>query len=212
MGRQERRRRLRKEKPSLPWDLIIAAVVLVVFIGIAVWSYFFPLITAQSYAEGSPRVHRHMISRAVRWLEAKPVLEVVYSYTDEKNQVTQFHVREEGSKITLTDPRTKEAKEHAPDTVPDTYVTIAAKLAQLRQALRDPDFVPSHQEPEPGGHQILRLTKQVGQDVTEGFLLHFMPDHNIDAIHYFRRVADNVYIQRFYSGFITGIPAAGTQP
>jgi hypothetical protein len=212
MGRQERRRRLRKEKPSLPWDLIIAAVVLVVFIGIAVWSYFFPLITAQSYAEGSPRVHRYMISRAVRQLEAKSSLEFLYDYRDEQNQATQFEVKEEGNQITLTDPHTDVSTEYTPDTVPDTYVTVKEKLSQLRAALRDQDFVTSHQAPEPGGHQVLRLIKQVGQDVTEGYLLYFMPDHSIDAIRYFRRVAENVYIQRFYTGFVTGVPAAGTQP
>lgn len=212
MGRQERRRRLRKEKPSLPWDIMIAGLVLVLFIGIAVWAYFFPLITAQSYADGSPRVHRYMIGRAVRYLEAKPSLEVMYSYVDEKNQTTQFRVKEEGSKITLTNTQTNEATEYTPDKVPDTFVPLADTFAMLRQALRDRDFAPSHQEPEPGGHQMLRLAKQVGQDVTEGFLLYFTPDHNIDMIHYFRRVADDVYIQRVYSGFITGVPPAGTQP
>jgi len=212
MGRQERRRRLRKEKPSLPWDLIIAAVVLVVFSGIAVWSYFFPLITAQSYAEGSPRVHRHMIGRAVRQLQAKTSLEFMYSYVDEQNQTTQFRAKEEGTKITLTNTQTNEATEYAPDTVPNTYITITETLGNLRQALREGDFVPSHQEPEPGGHQMLRLAKQVGQNVTEGFLVYFTPDHSIDMVHYFRRVAEDVYIQRVYSGFITGVPPAGTQP
>jgi len=212
MGRQERRRRLRKDKPSLPWDLIIAGIILVFFIVTAVFSYLFPIITANSYAEGSPRVHRHMISRAVRQLEAKASLEFMYSYVDENNQTTQFRVLEEGSKITLTDIQTNTPSEYTPETVPDTYVTIAATLASLRQALRDADFVPSHQEPEPGGHQILRLAKQTGQQITEGYQLYFTADHAIDMIHFFRRVADDVYIQRVYSGFVTGIPPATTQP
>ncbi len=212
MGRQERRRRLRKEKSSLPWDMIIAGLVLVLFISIAVWSYFFPIITAQSYATGSPRVHRHMISRALRMLENKPSLEVMYSYVNEQNVTTQMRAKEEGAKITLTDTTTNVATEYTPDTVPDRYMPMTAIFAELRQALRDADFVTSHQEPEPGGHQMLRLAKQVGQDVTEGFLLYFTPDHNIDMLHYFRRVADDVYIQRVYSGFITGVPPAGTRP
>ncbi|MBT9177318.1 MAG: hypothetical protein DDT20_01651 [Firmicutes bacterium] len=212
MGRQERRRRLRKEKSSLPWDMIIAGLVLVLFISIVVWSYFFPIITAQSYADGSPRVHRHMISRALRILENKPRLEVMYSYVNEQNVTTQMRAKEEGAKITLTDMTTTVATEFTPDTVPDTYMPMTEAFAQLRQALRDREFVPSHQEPEPGGHQMLRLAKQVGQDVTEGFLLYFTPDHNIDMLHYFRRVAADVYIQRVYSGFITGVPPAGTQP
>jgi hypothetical protein len=192
--------------------MIIAGLVLMLFIGIAVWSYFSPIINAQSYAGGSPRVHRFMINRAVRQLADRPYLEFLYNYRDAEEQVTQFRVREEGSKITLTNPHTNEATEHTPDNVPATFVTAADIFTQLRQALRNPDFVPSHQEPEPGAHQILRLAKQIGQDVTEGFLLFFTPDHNIDMVQYFRRVADNVYIQRVYSGLITGIPPEGTTP
>ncbi|MBT9135553.1 MAG: hypothetical protein DDT34_00612 [Firmicutes bacterium] len=198
MGRAERRRKERKVGPGFSWDKIVVALVAAFFVVSAAVAYFFPLITSRSYAEGSPRIHRIIISRAISLLERQESLEFAYFFTNEAGSTMQFKAKEAGGKITLTDPIENVPKEYEAGTLPPQYQTLETALVALRAALRDKDFVITHRENEQQfGHKILQVVKRDDeQRAVEGYELYFDADHALDELHFVRRVADDKYIQR----------------
>ncbi|MBS3937061.1 MAG: hypothetical protein KGZ50_00615 [Peptococcaceae bacterium] len=207
MGRAERRRKDRRGGPGFSWDKIVVALVAAFFVVSAAVAYFFPLITSRSYAEGSPRIHRIIISRAISLLERQESLEFAYFFTNEAGSTMQFKAKEAGEKITLTDSVDNVPKEFEAGTLPPQYQTLETALVALRAALRDKDFVITHRENEQQfGHKILQVVKRDDeQRAVEGYELYFDADHALDELHFVRRVADDKYIQRVYQGLVAGM-------
>lgn len=210
MGRQDRRRRSRQGETSIQWDKIIVALVLVFFAGTALVSYLFPVISSKSYSDGSARVRKFIINRAIADLNKKTSFEFMYSYVDEKNNTTQYHTKEEGSKITLKNTGDDKTVEYTPATVPAEYTVVTTALTAVKEALKTRDFEVIYQESDTAGYNILRVVKSDGEKkVIEGYDLYFTPEHAIDILHHYRKVGDGTYVQRVYSGLISGVaPAA----
>lgn len=212
MGRQERRRRMRQRETSVQWDKIIVALVLVFFAGTALMSYMFPVISNKSYAAGGARIQRIIINRAIADLNKKTSLEFMYSYVDEKNNATQYHVKEEGSKITLKHTQDDKTVEYTPTTVPADYKTVSAALSALNEVLANRDFKIVYQESEAPGYNILNVVRyDKDKKPVEGYALYFTPEHTMDILHHYRKVGDETFIQRIYSGLVSGV-APATQP
>jgi len=207
MGRAERRRKERKGGVQFSWDKIIVGLVAVFFIVSAAIAYFFPLITNRSYAEGSPRIHRIIISRAINLLDKQDNQDFTYYFTNEAGSTIQFKAEETSEKVTLTDPVANAPKEHAKDALPREFQTLEATLEALRTATRDNDFVISHRENEQQfGHKILQVVKRDDkQALVEGYELYFDSDHALDEIHFVKRVAEDKFIQRVYQGLVAGM-------
>jgi len=207
MGRAERRRNERKGGVQFSWDKIIVGLVAVFFIATAAIAYFFPLITSRSYAEGSPRIHRIIVSRAVNLLERHEKHEFTYFFTNEAGSTMQFKAAETSDKVTLTDTVATEPKEHAKDALPKEFQDLETTLLELRSALRNNDFVISYRENEQQfGHKILQLVKRDDKKaLVEGYELYFDTDHALDEIHFVKRVADEKFNQRVYQGLVEGM-------
>lgn len=206
MGRAERRRRDRHGNSGLPWDKIIVAAVLVFFIISAGVAYFFPLITARSYAEGSSRIHRIIISRALDRLERTDPIEFTYYFTNEAGSTMNFEAKEEDHVVTLTDPLTKEPKVYDQEPLPAEFHKLCETKDALAAALRNRDFVISYRENEQQfGHQILQVVMRDDEDkLVEGYELYFDANHALDEIRFVKRVGDDKFIQRAYSGLVAG--------
>lgn len=205
MGRQERRRRLRKTEPKFRWDMIIVYAVLAFFAATALFSYFVPQINARAYA-GSPRIQKIIINRAIANVGNKSPLEFTYSYSAAAAEDTvQYQVKEAGDKVTLTDSETKESTEYAANAVPADYRTVPATLADVQAALKNRDFKVIHPETDNTGYYSLRVVHQITATELEGYDLYFTAEHALDVVHYYKTVGEDEVIQRVYSGLITGI-------
>jgi len=206
MSRAERRRRERHSNSGLPWDKIIVAAVLVFFAISAGVAYFFPLITARSYAEGSNRIRRIIISRALDRLERTDPIEFAYYFTNEAGSTMRFEAKEADHIVTLTDPVTNVATIYDQEPLPAEFQKLCVTKDALAEALRNSDFVISFRENEQQfGHKILQVAKRddAGK-LVEGYELYFDANHALDEIHIVRRVGDDSFIQRVYSGLVAG--------
>jgi len=206
MGRAERRRRDRHGKSNLPWDKILVAAVLVFFLVSAGVAYFFPLITARSYAEGSNRIRRIIISRALDRLERTDPIEFSYYFTNEAGSTINFAAKEADHVVTLTDPITKEPKTYDQEPLPAEFQKLRETKDALAAALQDRDFVISYRENEQQfGHNILQVVKRDDANtLVEGYELYFDADHALDEIHFVKRVGDDKFVQRVYRGLVAG--------
>ena len=206
MSRAERRRRERHSNSGLPWDKIIVAAVLVFFAISAAVAYFFPMITARSYAEGSNRIHRIIISRALDRLERTDPIEFTYYFTNAAGSTMRFEAKEADHSVTLTDPVTNEAKVYDQEPLPAEFQRLSETKDALAAALRNRDFVISYRENEQQfGHKILQVVMRDDEDkLVEGYELYFDANHALDEIHIVRRVGDDAFVQRVYSGLVAG--------
>ncbi|MDP3486690.1 MAG: hypothetical protein Q8S19_02010 [Bacillota bacterium] len=212
MGRQERRRRLRKTEPKFRWDMVIVYAVLAFFAATALFSYFVPQINARAYAS-SPRIQKIIINRAIANVSKKSPLEFTYSYSAATaDDTVQYQVKEAGDKVTLTDSKDKESKEYAANAVPANYRTVPATLADVKAALKNKNFKILHPETDNSGYYSLRVVHQITATELEGYDLYFTAEHALDVVHYYKTVGEDEVIQRVYRGIITGIPPATEEP
>jgi len=216
MSRHQRRQESRRGKQPFPWEKLIVSAIAIFFVGTVAFTYFFPAINARSYATGSARVQRIILSRGVEDLQKQGPFEFIFAtnqypfvVTDEDGdeQVAlswnEFQVKETSTGLVFTEGEV--VTEYTLQTPPEYYRTVSNTIADLEVALKDKLYKVRHPQPEEKEARVLILEK-LADDTHTGYLLYFTEEHKIDTIHSFELFEDDSTVESIYSGLITGIP------
>ena len=209
MSRQQRRQSSRQGKTPFPWEKLIISVIVALFVGTVAFTYFFPAINARSYATGSARVQKIIITRGMEDLQGQAPYEYLYvtnEYPNDDEELTwaELKVEETASSVLIYVDK-EDAEEYPLQSPPEYYTTVQGMIPGVQAALKDRTYKVRHPEPENKDAQTLILEKKK-DEVHTGYIFYFTADHQVDSVHFFEKISEEKYTERVYSGLITGVP------
>ena len=217
MSRQQRRQQSRKasEKKGVPWERIIMIGVLAFFVVALSISYLFPVINARSYAAGSERVQRIIITRALKDLKQRTDFEFVYYGTyeaeaDEHDDEPHMHwaeyiVSEKSGVATFSDPTTKEPV--AQEDLLTEYHTLQSTISGIESAMQDKGYKVRYAGDSTAEADVSALFLEMKQgEEHKGYILYFTDAHKIDNIEVLEKIGEEEYARHFFFGVTSGVP------